>query len=414
MRAEIISIGSEITSGQNLDTNSQWLSRKLAEMGISTAYHTTVADDLEANIEVFRNASQRADLVLCTGGLGPTQDDLTREVMAQVAGVELIEDLESLEYIKSLFLKRGRVMPDRNKCQALFPKGSEVLFNEMGTAPGIWMKINRAWFGAMPGVPSEMFVMYEKQVKPRLGKLGIQGGVFVQRKINTFGEGESAVEDKLLDITKRGHVPEVGITASDAYISLRIFARGSNLQQVQEIIEPVEAKIRERLGDLVFGTEDQKLQDAVVHLLLEKRKTISVVESVTGGLVSHYICQVPGASQVYAGGITAYQNRIKIDELGVPESLIREQGVVSLEVAIDLARRCRLKFGTDLAVSTVGYAGPEAGDDPAKPVGTVFSALSFEGGETTKAHHWLGTRDEIQTRTAKIALNLARLYLMKL
>ena len=410
MKFEILSIGSELTSGQNLDTNSQWLSRKLAEMGIATHYHTTVADDKDANVDVFRSASMRADLVLATGGLGPTQDDLTREVMAEVAGVTLFEDAVSLEYIRGLFAKRGRTMPDRNRVQALFPTGSEVIFNEMGTAPGIWMKIDRGLFAAMPGVPSEMFVMFDKQVKPRLEKLGLGGGVFVQRKINTFGEGESAVEDRLLDITKRGHVPEVGITAGDATISLRILASGANLDEVQKQIAPVEAIIRERLGDLVFGVEAEELQDVVVQLLKQNRKTLSVVEGITGGLVAHRICKVPGASECFAGGLIAYQNRLKFEELNLSEELVREHGTVSAEAAGELAQRCRLKYGTDLAVATVGFAGP-TGETADKPIGTVYAALAHAGGVDIKAHRWIGTREEVMSRTAKIALNLVRLHL---
>ncbi len=180
MKAEILSIGSELTSGQNLDTNCQWLSRRLAEIGIPVGFHTTVADNLDDNISCFQIATQRADLVIATGGLGPTQDDLTREVLAKVAGVELVEDASSLEQIQQMFAKRGRVMPERNRVQALFPIGAEVIRNTCGTAPGIWMKLGKSIVVAMPGVPSEMFVMFAEQVQPRLALMGIGGGVFIQ------------------------------------------------------------------------------------------------------------------------------------------------------------------------------------------------------------------------------------------
>lgn len=410
MKAEIISIGSELTTGHNLDTNAQWLSLRLEEIGIPVGWHTTIADNLQDNIAAFRIAAQRAGIVIATGGLGPTQDDLTREVLAKLAGAELVFDQTSFDHIAAMFARRRRAMPERNRVQAMFPAGAEPIVNARGTAPGIWLRLGSAVIACLPGVPPEMFGMFESEVKPRLLALG-SGGVCVQRKLNTFGGGESHIEAKLMDLTRRDHVPEVGITASDATISLRIFAHAATRAEALAQIAPVEEVIRERLGNLVFGVDDEELQDVVIRLLGESHRTLATAESVTGGLVAQRLTQVPGASQVFWGGVVAYDARIKVALLGVPRELIDAHGVISAEVVRAMAIGCRARLGTDLAVSTVGLAGP-GGGTAEKPVGLAYVGLAWDGGASTVSFSWSGTRHEIQSRTAKLALNCVRLHLL--
>ncbi len=411
MKAEIISIGSELTSGQNLDTNSQWLSQRLAEIGIAVGWHTTVADDLDANVEAFRIAANRAGLILATGGLGPTQDDLTREALARAAGVELHFNEAAFADIQALFARRMRTFPQRNRVQAYFPAGAEPIPNANGTAPGIWMLLGATHVAAMPGVPAEMHAMFETQLRPRLLTLGLGGGVLVQRKINVFGAGESAIEEKLLDLTRRDHVPEVGITVSDATIALRILASAPDTAAAQALIAPVERTIRERLGDLVYGVDDEELHDVVLRLLEEKRMTLATAESITAGQVAERICRHPGASDWFRGGIVAYENRVKAALLGVPQSLLDEHGAVSAPVVEAMAVGCRTRLGTDLALSTSGLAGP-GGATPDKPIGLVYVGLAWDGGVTSRHWNWGGKRTEVQSRTAKLALNLVRLHLL--
>jgi nicotinamide-nucleotide amidase len=435
MKAEIISIGTELTSGQSLDTNAQWLSRRLAEIGIVVGWHTTIGDDLDDNLAAFRIATARAGLVVATGGLGPTQDDLTREALAKLAGVDLVYDAASLRHLEEMFRRRNRVMPERNRVQALLPTGAETIPNDLGTAPGIWMPVKApaglgdAMVVAMPGVPSEMYAMFEAHVQPRVWRLVVPklepgnqaraSGVLVHRNIHCFGAGESAVEERLFDLTRRGHVPDVGITVSDATITLRITARAATREEAERQIAPVEQTIRERLGDLVFGVADDQLQDVVVRLLGQKRLTLATAEGVTAGLVAGRLGAVPGASAWFRGGLVAYDNRIKVEMLGVPQALIDEHGAVSTAVAERMAIGCRTRFRTDLAVSTVGIAGPEAGGTPTaaggappKPVGLVYVGLAWAAGSASQSFSWIGTRADIQSRTAKLALNRVRLHLL--
>ena len=275
MNAEIISIGDEIASGQLLDTNSQWLSQRLGELGIRVLYHTTVGDELDAGVDVFRQAIDRADVVVATGGLGPTADDLTREVLAQATGRGLVRDEEALTHIRQLFARRGWAMPEQNEVQAMLPEGSRLIPNPHGTAPGIAMDVPREGRSpcrlfALPGVPAEMVEMWEPSVAGALRSAGAGGRVIRHRLVKCFGAGESQIESMLPDLIRRGRIPRVGITASKTTIILRITAEGATDEECFAAVEPTVATIRQCLGELVFGEDEIELEDVVVRLLGER------------------------------------------------------------------------------------------------------------------------------------------------
>jgi competence/damage-inducible protein CinA-like protein len=293
MRAEIISIGDELTTGQRLDTNSQWLAERLLEIGVPVAFHTTVGDQLADNVLVFRQACERADIVVATGGLGPTADDLTRHALAEVGGVQLVQDDASLAHIKALFAGRKREMPPSNVIQAQFPHGSRPIHNPHGSAPGIDMTISRssgkpARIFALPGVPAETKEMWAASVGPAIQELVGMKKVIAHYRIKCFGVGESDLEAMLPDLIARDRYPTVGITVHQATITLRITAAGETAEAARAAMQPTIETIHQCLGDLIFGYEEDELEDVVVRLLREQKKTLIVDEWATGGLISHW------------------------------------------------------------------------------------------------------------------------------
>ena len=390
MRAEIIAIGDELTTGQRLDTNSQWLAERLLETGVPVAFHTTVGDQLADNVLVFKQACERADIVVATGGLGPTADDLTRQALAEVAGVPLVQDDASLAHIQALFSRRKREMPPANLVQAQFPRGSRPIHNPHGTAPGIDLEIPRAVgkparVFALPGVPAEMTEMWGQNVQPAIREwLGIAMAI-AHYRIKCFGVGESDLEGMLPDLIARQRYPLVGITVSQATITLRITAEGETAAAARAAMEPTIETIRQCLGDLIFGEEEEELQDAVVKLLRERNGALAVVEWGTEGLISSWLagCET---GDVFRGG--------SVRTNGAQWRDFASQGEAS-EADYLLAVGPR----------------PEA-DSPTTQPGNIEIVLTTPHETIRKQMAFAGHPEILKPRAAKQALNLLRLHLL--
>jgi nicotinamide-nucleotide amidase len=405
MRAEVVSIGDELTSGQRLDTNSQWLSQQLGDLGIEVMYHSTVGDDLAANIRVFREAFARADLVVCTGGLGPTADDLTRQVIADATGTELVLDEPALEHIRQLFTRRGREMPARNQVQAEFPKGSRVVPNPHGSAPGIDMDIVRdgttpSRVFALPGVPAEMKEMWEQTVHPELCELlGSDRNVIHHYSIKCFGIGESDMEAKLPDLIRRRREPRVGITVSKATITLRITAAGKNIADCEEQMTDTIETIRECVGDLIFGYENDELQDAIVRLLNERKESLATAECDAGGLLARWLTEASSADDHYLGGTVYRHPRTRL--IGSTGSDAPDDERLMVE---RMAVQCRDQFEADWGLAI----GPFPNIDPSKEQQFVQVAIANSEGVQAAGVIYAGHPDILEARAVKYALDRLR------
>ena len=408
MYAEVIAIGDELTSGQRLDTNSQWLSQRLGEIGIRTLFHTTVGDDLTANVAAFRHATRRADIVIATGGLGPTADDLTRQSIAEALQLPLELHEPSLEHIRSLFAGRGREMPERNRIQAMVPRGSRVVGNPHGTAPGIDVSVhegqNASRIFALPGVPAEMKQMWDETVRAELQQqLGDQLRVVRHYRLKCFGTGESAIEAMLPNLIRRGREPTVGITASQATITLRITAQGRDEEACLESMRPTIETMRTCLGELVFGEEDEELQHAVTRLLRQRKETLATCEWGSGGIVAHWLREVPESQAVFAGGIVIGDTVVAERLLGVDTNLD------SREQAMALASAVRARLNVDYALSMSAFPDGEKDAEP-----NVYLGLATRQQVVVASRRFAGHPDIQTTRAAKQALDLLRLHLLKL
>lgn len=415
MSAILLSIGDELTLGQTVDTNTAWLAGRLSGLGIACLEHRTVPDDLDQIAVAIQQSAERADILVITGGIGPTDDDLTRPALAKAMGVELIEDPESIEHIAAYFQGRGREMPQRNRLQATHPQTSTMIRNTAGTAPGIRARLGRCEVFVTPGVPREMVAMYERDIEPALRVMPGTSKTILTAKLNSFGSGESDIAEKLGDLMSRDRNPVVGTTVAKGLVSVRIRSEHQEAERAKAMLDETLERVSLHVGPLGFGQNDQTLQEAVIALLIEHGRTVATAESCTGGLIAGMLTDVPGSSAAVLGGWVTYADEMKADQLGVPSERIQQHGAVSREVVEAMASGALERSGADYALSTSGIAGPGGGSED-KPVGTVWIGMAWRDGESKRVGARLaklaGDRETIRDRSAKCALQLLRLQLM--
>jgi nicotinamide-nucleotide amidase len=416
LSAEIIAVGSELLTPERTDTNSLWLTEKLNEIGIEVKLKTVVGDDSQRLEETIRDAFERSNVVVTTGGLGPTEDDITRHAAAQAVNKPLILKQELVDELLAKFERMKRPMPEINKRQAYIIEGAEILQNPHGSAPGIMFVKNTAEMGEqylaiLPGPPREMKPMFENFVLPRLRQKA--GEIVVKRRVlRVAGLGESAVDEQIAPIYKQYKNVQTSILFNRSEIEIWLIAQAKSEPEVQSLLDEVASKINEKLGATVFARNGELMEEIVAKMLTEMGKTLAIAESCTGGLISERLTEIPGSSAFFIEGITAYANESKIRILGVSPDLIEKHGAVSAEVAEEMAKNLRLQAETDFAISVTGIAGPGGGTEE-KPVGTVFIGYSDAHATTHRSLHLPGDRHLIRWRSSQAALDLLRRKLLK-
>lgn len=392
MIAEVICIGTEILLGDIVNTNSAFLARELAALGIDMYHQSVVGDNAQRLKESLILALKRADVVITTGGLGPTYDDLTKKTVADYFGIGMEMHEPSVKKIETLFERLGRTMTPNNLLQAQVPQGSTVFFNDTGFAPGIAVEQDGKTVIMMPGPPSEMRPMFMNRISPYLQRK--TGGMIRSKTLYIFGMGESQVEDTLRELMLASINPTVAPYAKQGEVQVRVSAKAQSEQEAQALIDPVVAQVKRMLGDVVYGVDVGSLQNALVQTLTEKKLIAATAESCTGGLVSAAITDISGASAVFAGGVCTYTNALKTKLLGVSEDTLATVGAVSAETAQQMAKGVRTLTGADIGVGITGIAGPGGGSDE-KPVGLVYVAVSSEAhSEVKKLMLSRGHKDE--------------------
>ncbi|NPV72212.1 MAG: competence/damage-inducible protein A [Pelotomaculum sp.] len=410
MKAELIFTGTELLLGHILNSHAQYLGMQLSGMGIEVVLHTTVGDDRERMSRAFREAIERSDLIIITGGLGPTTDDLTMETVASVLGLPLVLDERSLAAIEEVYQRRGLALTEGAKKQAYFPEGAAVLPNTRGTAPGALIEKDGKIILILPGPPHELTAMFENSALPFLSEKAGKGAVMRYKVFKLTGITESMVQEKLKDLGGQGN-PEIAYMAKPGEIQVRIQARAGNSELAQKMVDELADKIRPRLEEYIFGCGEETLEGVVGKLLLEKRLSLSVAESCTGGLIAARLTDIPGSSEYFKGGVVAYSNEMKKEILGVPQDILEQHGAVSRETAVAMAEGMRRMAGSDLSIGVTGIAGPGGGTEK-KPRGLVYISLSYAGGAVCHEYLFPGERPSVRQFTANTAMNILRRYLL--
>ena len=413
MIVEIVSTGTELLLGQIVNTNAPYLARKLNELGFDAVYQTTVGDNRRRMASVFSIALDRADIVITSGGLGPTQGDITKEVSAELLGRDLNLHEPSVEHIQAFFKRRHLTMTNNNLRQAMMPTGAIVVTNHRGTAPGVIIEHDKKTIIHLPGPSAELEHMFENSILPYLtNRFGGQG-IIVSKVLRTFGIGESILEERIRHFILAQKNPTIALLARSGEIHVRLTAKADSEDTARALIAELEASLREHIEEYIFGMDEQSLEQVVGEELHRRGLTVALAESCTGGGATAKLTDVPGSSAYLIGSIVCYDNRIKTEFVGVTPTLLQEHGAVSQQTAAAMAQGIRDRFATDIGVGITGIAGP-GGGSAEKPVGLVYLAIAGPQGVIVEEEHFSGQRSAIKTRTVNSSLDLLRRYLQKI
>lgn len=406
MRVEIITTGTELLLGEILNTNVQYLSRKLNNIGFDVLYHTTVGDNPERIQAVLEQAMERADIIITSGGLGPTRGDITKEMVMQVCHTESYLDLDTWGRIDAYFRSKGILRPsENNEKQAYVPMGAEVLQNDVGTAPGLWLEYNGKIFIMLPGPPAELTDVCEKQLWPRLLQRFSEHGIIQSRTLHLRGVGESLVASKLDELIMTQTNPTIALYARYGEILIRLTAKAKNEREADKMLAAAEKEVRKYVDEYIYGIDDDTLGACLGRLLRKQGKTVAFAESCSGGLASSLITDVPGSSEYLLGSVVSYTNMAKEKLLHVQADTLEQFGAVSRETACEMAEGVRNVLGSDIGVSITGNAGPGASEG--KPVGLVYIAVATGDAIYCQEHHFMSTRTENKLRIAQTAISMA-------